>query len=120
LGNLQIDGVLVSGDIVSGVDIGSLSPETSKSITFEGKTQSIAAAATKQAIASASVSGGASQSDSVSVILNPGQVLGAAVSASENTSGFWEFLKRWYLWILAALVLIFLFIIVFRRLSSNA
>jgi hypothetical protein len=30
-----------------------------------------------------------------------------------------EFLKRWYLWILIGLVLIFLFIVIFRRFSSN-
>lgn len=121
LGNLQINGAQVSGDIVSGVSIGSLSPGSAKSITFEGKTQIISAFATKQATATVNVSGG-SQSDSISINLNPAQNVAASVSASvaATSSGFWGFLKRWYLWILVALVLIFLFIVVFRRLSSNA
>jgi len=60
------------------------------------------------------------QSDSVTMNPNPAQVQSvAAVSSVEATSGFWPFLKRWYLWILVLLVLIFLFIVVFRRLSSN-
>jgi len=115
LGNLQIDGYAFSGDIVSGINIGSLDPGTAKSITFEGKTQVISASATKQAVAT--VSG---QTDSVSMSFNPGQVAGVSVSTAETTSGFWEFIKRWYLWILVGLVLVFLFVVVFRRLSSNA
>lgn len=60
------------------------------------------------------------QSDSVTMNPNPAQVQSAAaVSSVEAVSGFWPFLKRWYLWILVLLVLIFLFIVVFRRLSSN-
>lgn len=117
LGDLQINGVPVSGDIVAGVYIGSVAPSTTKLVTFEGRTQTISAAATKQATATSSVSG-VTQSDSVSINLAPGQVA-AAVSGASATSGFWGFLKRWYLWILGILVLIFLFIIVFKRFSSD-
>lgn len=39
-------------------------------------------------------------------------------SVSEST-GFMGFLKRWYLWILGILILIFLFVIVFKRFSSE-
>jgi hypothetical protein len=119
LGNLQINGVQLSGDIVSGVNMGSLAPGVSKSITFEGKTQSIPAQAVKQAAASINVSGSL-QSDYVSIDLIPAQAAGAVVSSSVATSGFWTFLKRWYLWILVGLVLIFLFVVVFRRLSSSS
>ena len=119
LGNLQINGVVLSGDIVSGINIGSLSPTNTKSITFEGKTQNLSAVATKQAIVTSNVSA-VTQSDSISITLDPTQaVVAAAVSSAPTTSGFWGFLKHWYLWIFAALVLISLFIIVFRRLSSN-
>jgi len=121
LGNLQLNGVPVSGDIVSGINIGSLAPTSTKSITFEGKTQTISSSSTKQATATSNISGdpkGALQSDSVSIILNPIQAT-AAVSATPTTSGFWEFLKHWYLWILGALVLIFLFFVVFKRISSE-
>jgi hypothetical protein len=122
LGNLQINGVQVSGDIVSGINIGSLALGSAKTITFEGKTQTISGTgeypASKQALVTANVSG-ILQSDSVSINLNPGLAAVASASSSQGTSGFWAFLKRWYLWILVGLVLIFLFIVVFRRLSSN-
>jgi len=118
LGNLQIDGASVSGDIVSGISIGALAPGTAKTVTFEGRTQTILSSATKTAVATVALLG-ASKTDSVSINFNPAQVAGASVSTTESTSGFWTFLKRWYLWILVGLVLIFLFIIVFRRLSSN-
>jgi hypothetical protein len=118
LGNLQINGAQVAGDIVSGISIGALAPGTAKTITFEGKTQTILTSSTKTAVATVALLG-ASKTDSISVNLNPAQVAGASVSSTESTSGFWTFLKRWYLWILVGLALIFLFIIVFRRLSSN-
>lgn len=118
LGNLQLNGVAVSGDIVSGINIGSIAPSSTKPITFEGKTQTISTASAEQATATSSVSG-AKFSDSVLINLNPGQAA-AAVSNSPATSGFSEFLKRWYGWILAGLVLVFLFVVVFKRLSSEA
>jgi hypothetical protein len=118
LGNLQINGVPFTGDIVSGINIGSLPAGTGKSITFEGKTQALSTQATEQATETV---GG--QINSVSISFNPslGTAAVSSVSNSQATStnGFWEFLKRWYLWIIAAIVLIFLFVIVFRRLSSN-
>jgi len=120
LGNLKLDGVQISGDIVSGVNVGSLASGTAKSITFEGKAQSILAQATKQAIITTNILG-VTQTDSISINLIPGQVAGASVSsANTSTSGFLTFLKRWYLWILVGLVLIFLFFVVFKRLSSDA
>jgi hypothetical protein len=115
LGNLQVNGVPVSGDIVTGIVVGSLPPATSKSITFEGIAQNFTTQGTKQAVAA--VNG---QTDAVSINLNPGQSATASVSSSQTNIAFWEFLKRWYLWILVALVIIFLFVVVFRRLSSNS
>lgn len=119
LGNLQINGVPVTGDIVAGINIGSLTAGSAKSITFEGRAQSILIQSTKQATATVNVSG-VPQSDSLSVNLVTGQVAGASVSDNGSTTGFMAFLKRWYLWIFVGLVLLFLFIVVFRRLSSNA
>jgi len=120
LGNLQLNGVPVSGDIVTGINIGSIAPATTKLITFEGKTQTLSASGAKQAIATSNVSGVA-QTDSISLNLNPSanQKPAAAVSNTTAVSGFMGFLKQWYIWIVVGLVLIFLFIIIFRRLSSN-
>lgn len=118
LGNLKINDAAVSGDIVSGINIGLLVASASKSITFEGKTQGISEASTKQATVAASASG-VKQFDSVSINFVAGETPAAAVSSAPASSGFMGFLKRWYLWILGGLVLIFLFVMVFRRLSSN-
>ncbi|MEK7562702.1 MAG: hypothetical protein AAB509_03420, partial [Patescibacteria group bacterium] len=117
LGNLKIDDVPVVGDIVSGVNISSLSAGGSKTITFEGKTQTFTATGDKQAIITVSA-GGTTQTDSVTISLVAGQTAGVSTS-SVVSSGFMEFLKRWYLWILMAFVFIFLFVVIFRRLSTN-
>lgn len=118
LGNLQINGVAVAGDIVAGVNIGSVAPLSTKSITFEGKTQAITSASTKTATATTTVSG-VTQSDTVSIEFTLAEA-SAAVSGTPAASGFGAFLKRWYLWILGGFVLIFLFVVVFKRFSSEA
>lgn len=121
LGNLKLNGVSISGDIVSGINIGSVAGANTKLITFEGKTQSISADSTKQAISTITVSGN-KQTDSISINLkadtNQNQIV-AAVSNTPSTSGFMEFLKKWYTWILIGLALSFIFIVVYKRLSSN-
>lgn len=116
VGNVQIDGVLMSRDIVSGVNIGSLAAFTEKTIEFEGKTESFSTSQTEQAIVKAAV-GNTTETDAIDIQFNPGQT--AALSGTLS-SGFWDFLKRWYLWILVGIVLLFLFIVVFRRLSVSA
>lgn len=118
LGNVKVNDIAVSGDIVAGISIGSLAAGTAKSITFEGRTQSFAAQGQKQATATAKV-GEVAQSDFTSIDLNP-TIQPSAEPKNPVSSGFVNFLKRWYLWILVGLVLIFLFAVVFRRLSSNA
>ena len=119
VGNLMINGTATSGDIISGINIGSLTPGTTKTIAFEGKTQGFSMQASTSAVVIAN-SNGASQSDSLAINFNPSSVAAASVSSSQNSIGFLDFLKRWYLWILVGLVLIFLFVVVFRRLSSNS
>lgn len=52
-------------------------------------------------------------------VQNTTPAVAAAVSTTPATSGFWGFIKRWYLWILGALILILLFVVVFKRLSSE-
>jgi len=118
LGNLQIDGVSVARDIVAGVNIGELEPGLSKTLTFEGKTQLFTTQAIKEAIIKIEADK-VDGSDSVDIEFNPSQSGGATISGGTN-SAFWEFLKRRYLWILIGAVLLFLFVVVFRRLSTNA
>lgn len=115
LGNLKLNGEQVSGDIASGVNIGSLPPASTRLLTLEGKTQTISATSTKQAVAMIS---GSAQSDSVSITFNPSQEA-ASVSSAPAAFSLSSFLKRWYMWIIAGLVVVILFFVVFKRLSSN-
>lgn len=122
--NLQLDGTQFSGDIVSGINVGSIIASSIKLITFEGKTRAISSTSLQQLTAKSSASGN-TQSDSIHVNFNVASVdttvdAAAAASQAPATSGFMEFLKRWYMWILAFLVLISLFMIVFKRFSSEA
>ena len=116
-GNLKIDDIAVNGDIVSGINVSSIPANGSKAITFEGKTQAFTTTGDKQAAINISANG-SNQTDKLTINFNPTNQL-AAVSSPSAGSGFIEFLKRWYLWILVAVVMIFLFIVIFRRLSSN-
>lgn len=118
LGNLKIDDVLVSGDIISGINIGSVQAQNKKTITFEGKTQTFNTKEDKQAVAFLN-SNQISQSDFISINLDANQSNLASVSSEVKSNVIWEFIKRWYMWIAAGLVLIFLFIVVFRRVSKN-
>jgi len=119
LGNLKVDDVLVSGDIVSGINVGFVPAQGKKAITFEGKTQEFDIKQDKQAIAFLN-SNQISQSDFISINFDASQSNLAAVSSQETkTNAIWEFFKRWYIWIISGLVLIFLFVIVFRRISGN-
>ncbi len=114
LGNLQINNVPISGDIVSGINIGSLSATSTKSITFEGKAQTILMASTKQAVAKSNVLG-SEKTDSISISFVTEK---ATASVSSSGLNFSEFLRRWYMWLLAGLVLLIVVIVVFRRFSS--
>lgn len=120
LGNLKVDDVPVSGDIVSGISVGSIPAQGKKTITFEGKTQEFDIKQDKQAIAFLN-SSQISQSDFISINFDASQSNLAAVVSSEEikTNVIWEFFKKWYMWIIVGLVLVFLFSVVFKRVSKN-
>lgn len=121
LGNLQIGGVAVSGDIVSGINIGNIDPNSTKSITFEGKTQNVPPNIRGNANVYANIDGNSddkAKSDITYLNFTSTQNLTAAAPIYES-SVFWEFLRKWYLWIIAGLVIVLLFIIIFKRFSSD-
>ena len=121
ISEVKIDGMASNGNITSGIDIGSFPPNTSKLVIFTGKTLSpITQAITKQIIGIAS-SGVLSSSDSLTINFQPNiaSASTASLESSTESSLFVEFFKRWYIWILIGIVLIFLFFVIFRRLSSN-
>lgn len=116
-GNLKIDNTLSAGNITSGIELGGLAPNAAKLISFTGTVQGQANATTSQVISKAT-SGEVTTSDSLVVSIAAGQVAGAS-TASVGDSPFMQFLKKWYLWIIIVAVLIALFVIIFRRLSTN-
>src|SRR3989338_2825016 len=111
-GNLTIDAAAAAGSVVSGIDLGSLAANTSKAIYFTGTIQSQNSQAV-QVIASTS-SQNMSDSDFFTV-----NITGGTATAAVSDSPFIEFIKAWYLWIIIIGVLIALFVIIFRRLSTN-
>lgn len=119
LGNLKIDDVQTQGDIVSGIVIPSLPQNSAKSITFDGKTQAFSATGEKQATVNVIVPDSQTQFDSLTLNLNP-SIQPAEISKTPVANPFVEFLKKWYLWIIVAAVLIALFVIIFRRLSTES
>jgi hypothetical protein len=118
LGNLNIDNVALSGDIVAGVDIGSVQAMSKKTITFEGKTQNFNIQEKKEAVAFIN-SIEPHQSDSVYVNFDNNQPNSAAISSVPMSQLIWEFIKRWFMWIITGIVMIVLFVTIFRRISSN-
>jgi uncharacterized protein YcfL len=120
LGDLKLDNVSLSGDIVNGIEIGSIGPKTSKILTFEGRTQTISENSTKQAIVTINIAD-ISQTDTLSINFIPTQSdnNAAAISSVGEPSGFMEFLKKWYMWIIAAIIIVFMFIGIYKRFSSE-
>ncbi len=117
--DLKTDNANASGDLVSGVSLGIISPYSSRTITFSAKVGDQNVQGQRQVVAQAS-SENLSNSDFVAVDM--GTVLGVSANTTAQTksgSPFTDFLKRWYVWILVAVVLIFIFVVVFRRLSSD-
>lgn len=111
-GNLTIDSSTSAGSVVSGIDLGTLNPNTSTAIHFTGTAQ----APNTQTVQVVSRVTSANFMDSDSFTAN---ISASATTASVSGSPFIEFIKRWYLWIIIVIVLIALFVIIFRRLSTN-
>lgn len=118
ISDVKIDGIASTGNITSGINLGNFSPNSSKIITFSGKAQSPITEASGKQITGMATSGSISGSDSL-VVNFKATIAGASTASLEKSSPFVDFLKRWYLWILIAIVLVFLFIVIFRRLSTN-
>ncbi len=115
---LKIDGLSFNGNITSGINIGNFTPNLSKIITFEGKVQSLITQVSAKQTTGIISSGNLSASDSLTINFQP-IIAGNITAPVADSSPFVKFLKRWYIWILSAIVLFFLFLIIFKRVSSN-
>ena len=114
-GNLKINNIASTDSIVSGINIGTLPAATSNVISFSAIVQM----QTNQAVPiTVKVNSGAAQDfDTVTINATTASTQNNLPAASDNV--FISFIKQWYLWTIVIIVLIGLFIIIFRRLSSN-
>ena len=118
LGNLQINGTAVNGDLISGYNLGTIQPGISQTVNFKAKTQAALMQGVQQIIARIT-SASNSNTDFLSVNFVPGQNNNTSATASLQGPSIWSFLQKWFIWVLAAVVLIFLFVVIFRRLSAE-
>jgi hypothetical protein len=122
IGNLKVDGVATEGDIVAGIEIGSVPGNGKKNITFEGKTESFEYQGPKNASAFIN-SLQTPKSDIVTINFKNTEApvdSSASIISAPSLFGITGFIKKWYMWIVAGGVLILLFAIVFKRLSNDA
>jgi len=121
LGNLKVDGVATEGDIVAGIEIGSITANGKKNITFEGKTESFGYQG--QRTASAFINSAQTpKSDIVTIDFKNASASvesSASIISAPSLFGITGFIKKWYMWIIAGGVLILLFAIIFKSLSSD-
>lgn len=112
--DLKIDNVSSDKNIISGINLGKLPSDISKVITFAG----LVDAKDYQGVATVKGNVSAkdmSDSDFLTINIEKPGIATAALGESPAI----EFIKKWYIFAIIAVVLIILFIIIFRRLSSN-
>lgn len=126
-GNLKIGTLSSAGNIASGVAMGSLPPKASEVLSFTATAAAPTNQGGMQIIATANASGGAYDSDFVVAYTNAQISPGAAPTTITTTAtapaapnSFVNNLKKnWYIWVIILIILAVVFIIIFRRLSSN-
>jgi len=112
-GGLKMEGVSLSGDIISGVNIGSLGPNSASALTFKGKTGSGNLERAAAEVAAVAKAGGLSDTHILAVDFTAGGMAGLGLAAIMNF-----FIGKWYFWVFAVLILLYLFFVVFRRVFS--
>ncbi len=110
--NVKIDNVQSTKNIYSVITLGGIEKGASKIISFDG---ALNAQNNGIKITATANSGEAADSDFLTINIAKSSV----ATASLVDSPFMSFVKKWYLWVIGIIVLISLFVIIFRRLSSN-
>lgn len=123
-GDLKINNTASDSNIVSEINLGTIGPKDSQIISFTGPVLSQGGQNTIRVIASINSGGVLYDSDYLTVNIAPADnVILATTSNAEKTSTsngiINNFKKNWHIWIAICLVLIVVFIIIFKKLSSN-
>ncbi len=113
-GNLKIDNISSAGNVASGINLGTLAPNTSRAVSFTGTVQSSTVQAIRVSVKIASDN----MADADFLTINI-PVTSSSLTAAVSVNPFVDFVKKWYLWAIIIIVLIILFVIIFRRLSTN-
>ncbi len=122
LTNIKINGADSTENLIDGINLGSLQKGDSKIIAFDATvvTQNIQSGIKVSGTVTA---GKITDNDFLTVNVQSNKISAAPVenknTAAVGNSSLFDFLKKWYIWGILIIVLIFLFIIIFRRLSSN-
>ncbi len=114
---VKIDNIESTSNAVSGISLGTLPAGISKEIVFSGSIKPETLVGSVK-VASTVNYQNLSNTDMVTVSLL-GQVKNN-FAASLGSSGFILFLKGWWPWVLAAVVLIVLFFVIYKRISNEA
>jgi len=113
-GNLQVDGFSKGGDIRKGIDIGTVSPQAVKIITFDGQVKSMGVAEGESNVTGTLVAENEKDDDSMRIAFHGSSQGIAAV----GLAAIKFFVQKWYFWVLAMILLSIIFFFVFRSLFS--
>jgi len=118
-GNLKINDTVAAGNVILGVSLGTLNPKTSVAVSFTGLVQPQNNQGPVQIVASANSDTTTHDSDQIS-LTTPAQIE-SEVTPPINTGNpiISNFAKNWFIWLIIVIVLITVFIIIFRKLSTN-
>ncbi len=116
-GNLNINNADAAGNLAAGINLGTFAAKESKIITFSGTTQPQTIAANVVITATVTIDNSIlTDTDTITITIPAGQ---SSITTTTTSSGFMDFLKKWYVWLIITAVLAVLFVIIFRRLSSS-
>jgi len=116
--NLKIDNLASSENIVSGINLGTISQSMSKAVSFDGFVESQSVQSGVKITGTVS-SGKISDSDFFTINIEPAKAQANVSAASLGDSPITNLFKKWYIWAAIIIALVALFIVIFRRLSSN-
>lgn len=122
LANLKINSADSTENILNGINVDSLEKGASMMINFDGVAIS-PQSQTGIKITGTVSSGSIADSDNATIHVEGSKVTAAPAqsnaTAALNNNSLSAFFQKWYMWGIILLVLIVLFVIIFRRLSSN-
>jgi len=120
--NLKIDDVASDKNIVSGINLATIPQNTSKALSFTGVFQSQNTTKEGLKIIGTVTADNISDSDFFTISSNPTAQVQNKINPNTAAIGNYSIfnsVKKWYFWIIITIILIILFIVIFKRISSK-